>query len=487
MPRTPWIFYAACACLSLMTLRAQGADAPATSAPATSPGEIVAALPVIPEAQFNVLDFGAVGDYKADNTAAFQKAVAAVAAAGGGHLIVPAGSYKTRPFTLVSHMDLHIEPGAKIKAPDNFAEYGLPDPNDATPGAGRGPGRGGGGGGRGGPLISGNNLTDVAITGGGTIDGSGQRFWAWSDKAARLYPAGRTVISRPTLVNISGERLHFAGITLTNSPEYHLVPHGSNITIENLRIVAPFDGPNTDAMDPSGDHIIIRNCEIDVGDDHVALQSGSHDILIEGLTCLHGHGISIGSHTRAGLYHLIVRNCTFDGADNGLRIKSRRGDGGEVHDIWYSNITIKNTRRPFDLNMRYLGNADTPTDVGPRAPEGQPTTALPNFHDIHVSNLTIINCPLAGRILGLPEQHVHDVTFDHVSIQSDRGFLIQDANNITFTNSKIDAFVGDPFIMDNATFTWNGTPKSGTSGGPPDLFYLPTDIWQDRAFPTPVQ
>jgi len=79
---------------------------------------------------------------------------------------------------------------------------------------------------------------------------------------------------------------------------FHLVPTGSDITIENLRIVAPSDAPNTDAMDPGGDRIVIRKCEIDTGDDNVALHSGSHDVLIEDLTCLHGHGISIGqSHT----------------------------------------------------------------------------------------------------------------------------------------------------------------------------------------------
>jgi len=456
-----------------------------TSQSSAPTDDIVAALPVIPDAKFNLADYGAVGDNRTDNTDAFHKAVAAIEAAGGGHLTVPAGTYKTRPFTLTSHMDLHLDPGSKIKAPDNFADYGLPDPNDAPAGGG---GRGGFGGGRSAPLISGNNLTDVAITGSGTIDGSGQRFWIWSDKAARLYPPGRTVIGRPTLVNISGNRLHFDGVMLTNSPMYNLVPHGSNITIENLRIVDPSDSPNTDAMDPSGDHIIIRNCDIDVGDDHIALQSGSHDILVTNLTCLHGHGISIGSHTSAGLYHIIVRDCNFIGSDNGIRIKSHRGDAGEVHDIWYSNITMKDVKRPFDINTRYLGNSDTALDVGPRSPEGQPTTALPDFHDIHVSNLTITRSPLAGRILGIPEQMPHDITFTNVTIHSDHGFLIQDAGaNITFENSKIDASVGDPFVMDNATFKWNGVDKTGTSGGSPELFYLPTDIWQDRIFPLAPQ
>jgi polygalacturonase len=438
-----------------------------------SKDEIVAALPSIPDAKFNVKDYGAVGDYKAMNTDAFKKAIEAIKQAGGGHLIVPAGTYKTLPFVLVSHMDLHLEAGAVIKAPNNFKEYGLPDPNEAPTSqpAGRG-GRGGLGGARLAPLISGRDLTDVAITGPGTIDGSGQRFWAWSDKAARLYPEGRAIVQRPYLVNITNvQRLHIDGVTLTNSPMFHLVPEGTDLLIENIRIVAPSDAPNSDAIDPRGERIVIRNCEIDTGDDNVAIHTPSKDILIEDLTCLHGHGISVGSGTRGGLSHVIVRRCTFNGTDNGLRLKSYRGAGGELQDIWYTDITMRNVRRPFDINMLYNGNANTPTDVGPRAAEGQPTNSIPNFHDIHVTNLTVVKSPVAGRILGLPEQMAHDIVFKNVKVQSDRGFLVQDAKGITFENVEIKTGVGDPLVTDNATVKWNGETKTGSSGGSPEAWY----------------
>ncbi|HWA09019.1 MAG TPA: glycosyl hydrolase family 28 protein [Opitutaceae bacterium] len=439
--------------------------------------DIVAALPVIPEARFNLKDFGGVGDRKTMNTDAFKAAVAAIAKAGGGHLIVPAGTYKTLPFVLTSRMDLHLEAGAVIKAPTTFAEYGLPDPNEplpptdaaATPGR---PAARGQGGPRVAPLISGANLEDVAITGTGTIDGSGAIFWIWSDKAARLYPAGRRIVARPYLVSITGvKRLHVDGVTLTDSPMFHLVPRGEDITVENVRVVAPSDAPNSDAMDPGGTRIVIRNCEIDTGDDNVAVQSGSRDVLIENLTCFHGHGISIGSGTRTGVSHMIVRNCSFNGTDNGLRIKSYRGNGGEVHDIRYSDITMRNVRRPFDINMLYNGNAGGPTDVGPREAAAGQTQAIPNFHDIHVTNLTIVRSPLAGRILGLPEQMAHDVTFTNVKIESNRGFLLQDAKDVTFDQVEIHAAVGDPVVLDNATVKVNGTVKSGSSGGPAEPFY----------------
>jgi hypothetical protein len=120
--------------------------------------------------------------------------------------------------------------------------------------------------------------------------------------------------------------------------------------------------------------------------------------------------------------------------------------------------------------MLYNGNANTPTDVGPREANGQ-TQAIPNFHDIHIINLTVTRSPLAGRILGLPEQLANNITFTNVKIQADRGFLVQDAKDIIFDHVEINATVGDPLVMDNATVKWNGTDKTGNSGGPPDPFY----------------
>lgn len=64
-----------------------------------------AAIPIgEPMASCNVIEFGAKGDAKADNTAAFQKALDAVHSAGGGSVHVPAGKYLFK-----GHLDLPSE------------------------------------------------------------------------------------------------------------------------------------------------------------------------------------------------------------------------------------------------------------------------------------------------------------------------------------------------------------------------------------------
>lgn len=378
-------------------------------------------LPSIPDRTFTLTDFGAVGDGHTLNTEAFAAAVAAVAKAGGGHLVVPKGVFVTRPFDLCSNLDLHLDEGAVIQAPATFAEMGLPDPatfktqqelmeNFHTPR----------------PLIHGENLHDVALTGTGVIDGSGQHWWDWSERAARGKP-GRLIIRRPHLVVISHcERLHVADITLRNSSMFHLVPSNVNeLTIERVKVRAPFNAPNTDAIDPGpGRNFLIRGCDIDTGDDDIVIKSGGINVLIENCTIKHGHGISIGSGTTVGIHNMLVRHCTFDGADNGIRIKSMRGAGGPVENVRYTDIQMKNVRDAIYFDLNYMDN-NRPNYRGDR-------TKIPSVQNILIDHVTVESALNAGRFTGLPESPIRQVTLENVAITAENGFVTKDARDLHF-------------------------------------------------------
>ena len=375
------------------------------------------ARPVIPERVFKLTDFGAVADRKTLNTEAFKKAIAAVDQAGGGPLVVPAGVFVTQPFTLCSKLDLHLEAGAVIQAPDNFAAYGFPDPAtlkspDAVPGEAPP------------PFISAKRVHDLALTGPGTIDGNGALWWAWSERAARAAgaKAGRLVYKRANLVVIENcERLYVADITFRNSPKFHLVPRNIHeLTIERVKVRAPFDAPNTDAIDP-GPVVngVIRDCDIDTGDDDIAVKSGAKNLLIENIAVKHGHGISIGSETIAGINGMLVRNCTFDGTDNGIRIKSMRGAGGVVENVRYTNIQMKDVDNAIVLDLNYTDN-NRPNFKGK---EG----AIPAIRDVLIDHVTAVGSKKSGRIVGLPESPIRRLTLRAVSISAEKDFVVADA------------------------------------------------------------
>jgi polygalacturonase len=395
--------------------------APAAEVDVSAVEHVAPARPVIPERSFLLTDYGAVGDGRTLNTAAFAKAVAAVERAGGGRLVVPKGVYRTLSFSLCSMLDLHLETGAVIQAPDTFSAYGLRDPSSfqsqpeidaaVTPPK---------------PLINGKKLHDVAITGPGEIDGNGALWWAWSERASRAQP-GRFVYKRPHLVAIDGcERLLVADITLRNSPKFHLVPRKiTDLTIERVKVRAPSDAPNTDAIDPGPvTRAVIRDCDIDTGDDDIVIKSGGTDILIENCTIRHGHGISIGSETTVGIRNMLVRNCTFDGTDNGIRIKSMRGVGGRIENIRYTDIRMKGVDNAIVLDLAYTDN-NRPDFKGDPA-------KIPSIRDILIDRVQVEGAKRAGRIVGLPESPIAGITLRDVEITAEKDFVIKDAEAPVF-------------------------------------------------------
>src|SRR6185437_4386208 len=140
---------------------------------------------------------------------------------------------------------------------------------------------------------------DVTFTGSGVIDGGGAAWWGEAEKAREIKP-GYT-LPRPNLIGLEqSTNLRFENITLQNSPKFHLVPSDcENVVISNVTILAPEHAANTDAIDPSGRHMLITKCRIDVGDDDIAIKAGkkvagqfqSEDITVTDCTFLHGHGM----------------------------------------------------------------------------------------------------------------------------------------------------------------------------------------------------
>jgi len=386
------------------------------------------AMPNIPDRTFNFKTFGGIGDGQTLNTKAFQTAITAIAQQGGGHLIVPAGVYKTTAFSLCSNLDLHLDPGAVIQAPQTFAGFGLPDPqtlksNDEVKQKVARPS----------PLINGSNLHDVAVTGAGIIDGSGAIWWAWSERAARqLDDPRRVVYPRPTLFAIDGcQRLHIDGVTFQNSANCHVQLRRINdLLIEHVKIRAPWLSPNTDGIDPwASNNVIIRDCDIDTGDDDICIKLAVDNCLIENCRIGHGHGISIGSQTNGGVHNLLVHHCTFNGTDNGIRIKSMRGRGGLTSHIRFSDLQMNDVENVIVFDSLYVDN-NHPDYTGD-------ASLVPKVDGILIDHLTAENCLRFGYMTGLPDSPISNIFLRDVRIDTDADLVLKDVRNIHFDNVSV--------------------------------------------------
>jgi polygalacturonase len=377
------------------------------------------AVPTIPGRTFTIVDYGAVGDGNALNTAAFSKTVAAAEQVGGGVVDVPQGKYVTGPFSLASDIDLHLEAGATILISDDIANYPLRDGDCVD-------------------CITANRCHDVEITGSGTIDGQGQAWWS------KYAHGGDQLPHRPFMVVFTKcRRVLVENVTLQNSPMFHLVPDDcSDVTIRNVRIFAPDGSPNTDGCDPSGCNIAISGCTIDVGDDNIAVKPGRvqaddgvscENISISNCTFLHGHGVSIGGQTPGGLRNMLVKDCTFDNTAFGIRMKASRGAGGLVENVEYDNLTMRNVHNTILIYSYY---ESFPKDVG-KDPAQPVNNLTPIWRNIRVNNVTSANSEIAGQIIGLPEMPVSDITLTNVNIAAAKGMWFVYAKNIRFVNSQV--------------------------------------------------
>ncbi len=379
-------------------------------------------LPLIPPAVFNITNYGAVGDGKMLNTAAIQKTIGACSAAGGGTVLVPAGKFLFGPITLASGVNLHLEPGAVLLMSDNMAAYPV-KANRYQDG------------------ITVADAHDIEISGDGVIDGQGQVWWtAFMADSKADQP---TMPHRPYLTKLSHcTRLLVSGVTLQNSPMFHLVTQNcTDVTIANVTIKAPATAANTDGIDPSGWNYLITGCRIDTGDDNIAVKPaagrtpGDKNFTVMNCAFLHGHGMSIGSGTANGLENLTVSNCAFNGTDSGIRIKTLRGNGGLLQNVTCENITMTNLKNPIYIND-YYPERNAPND--PSTETAEPITdRTPINHNITFRDLTATNCPNAGTIRGLPEMPLTAMTFSNVNISAKTGLKIYHARDVRFLNSKI--------------------------------------------------
>ncbi len=184
--------------------------------------------------------FGAKGDGVTKDTAAIQAAIDACAG-GKGTARLTAGKYLSAPIVLKSGTTLKLEKGATLLGSQDFKDY--PAKTEfRTPGLRA--------------LVSATNATDVTITGEGTIDGTGEPWWA---EARKVKDAGVMGVNpRPRLVVFDHCRhVLLEGVTIQNSPMWQVVPYYSDdVTIRNVKILAPQHSPNTDAIDPfSSSHV----------------------------------------------------------------------------------------------------------------------------------------------------------------------------------------------------------------------------------------
>jgi len=382
--------------------------------------------PSFPVYKANILDFGAKGDGIFLNTKAINDAIKKVNAKGGGTVVIPSGLWLTGPIELLSNVNLYAEQNALVVFTDDYNAYpviktsfeGLETRRCQSP-------------------ISARNATNIAITGKGIFDGSGDAWrpvkkdkmteaqWKNLIKSGGVlssdkkiwYPTEKSFkgasstenFNNPTGINTDAEwesirewlrpvmvsivkckNVLLEGVTFKNSPSWCLHPLScENITINKVNVSNPWYSQNGDALDlESCKNALIINSTFDAGDDAICIKSGKDEdgrrrgepcqnVIVKNNLVLHGHGgFVVGSEMSGGVKNIYVSNCSFVGTDVGLRFKSTRGRGGVVEGIYIDHINMINIpNEPLLFDLFYGGKA--PDEVTEEDTKENLSTTIP--------------------------------------------------------------------------------------------------------------
>ena len=450
---------------------------------------------------FSIVKFGGVPDGQTLNTAAFQQAIAACRAKGGGVVLVPPGQWLTGPVELQSNVNLHVATGALVQFSSKLTDYKLIKTNWEGLAAVRNQ-----------PLIYGKNLENVAITGHGILDGAGEAWWmaqkprtlesdwkklvasggALSEKQDRWYPTaqslkGTTVKEagvltaeksntadfedikdylRPDFLVLDGcKRLLIEGVTFQNSPAWTVHPMMSeDVVVRNVTVLNPPYSPNTDALDlESCRNGLVEGCLFSAGDDGICIKSGRNEqgrarglptenFIVRNCTVYRAHGgFVIGSEMSGGARNIYASNLTFIGTDIGLRFKTTRGRGGVVENIFIDHVTMKDILNEALLfDMYYMIRDPSPQVPGskerPASPAKPVDESTPQLRHIYIDQVTCNGAKTGILVRGLPEMAIQDIRIQNAVLRTDQGLVCIEADNIQLKNVALLSTQTDPVM-----------------------------------------
>lgn len=366
---------------------------------------------------YNVSDYGAAGDGKANDCEAIQKAIDDCSENGGGTVVLESGkTYYSSSIALKKGVELHLQKGSVLKATSDIDGYIRPckminDPKTAlvgNPVTGK-------------PsfvFIYGYEADGCSITGEGVIDGN---CYAFVERKNEYYVTGN-FYPRPTVIYIEkSNHISFKDITITNAPFWTLHPAGcDDVLISSIRILNPLDVANSDGIDP--DHcsnVRICNCHVQCADDCICLKTTNgnseygpcENVIISGCTLTStSAAIKIGTEGVGDFRNIIIDNCIISKSNRGLSIQIR--DGGNVENVTFSNCIVETRRFCSD----WWGTAEPITITCFRRDE--------NTVAGHIKNIKYFNVTCAGEngvlIYSSEENPIENVVFENVAVHIEK-------------------------------------------------------------------
>ena len=413
---------------------------------------------------------GAKADGITNSTPAIQKTIDECSKNGGGIVSFEKGEYVTGGLFLKNNVDLRVDEGVTLLGSQDDGDY----PRAPTRVAGiemTWPSA----------LINVNGAKNVKISGGGTIDGRGKKWWdkywalrrEYEPKGLRWasdYDAERVrlmVISRSSDVTVENVSLKRSGFWTVQ------ILYSDHVTIDGIKI-SENGGPSTDGVDiDSSTYVLVQNCDIDNNDDDICLKAGrdfdglrvarpTEYVFIRDNLIRRGGGIvSFGSETSGGIRHVAALNNRGVGTKEGIRFKSAKTRGGYVEDVLIRGMKMENVPLPFTFTLNW--NPSYSYATIPKGMKDIPAywtvmnmPVLPAekgyclFRNIRIENVEVVGADRIFTAAGLPEKMIENVTFSNITAEGNQAGSIEYASNWKLLNVTLKTKSGEAVKISNS-------------------------------------
>lgn len=374
--------------------------------------------PAVGKDILDVRAFGARGDGTTRDTAAIQAAVDTAGAAGGGTVVLPAGTFLSGTVELRSHVTLHLTRGATLLGSPDIADYPARDLGVRDLDIG---GR------QVWALLSARDAEGVTIEGAGTIDGSGRAF----PKVLTPDPEVATG-PRPRMVFLRGCRsVVLRDVTLREAGMWtvHLV-QCADVTVHGLTVTSSQHVHQDGIVLDSCSDALVSGCRVDTLDDAIVLKSSypqpCADVTVtDCVVTSRCAGLKLGTQSLGGFRRIRLTRTRFhDCRLGGLKLQTV--DGGDLEDVVATDLVMYDVAAPLSLRRGNRGFDYGRTDVTRPRPVGA-------LRDVEVRGLRAVVTrvgPPAGDVMsiaGLPGFPVEGVTLTDVEVTTPGGGTPADA------------------------------------------------------------
>ncbi len=414
---------------------------------------------IVKKVNFNAIDYNIFPDGETINTIAINTLIDSVSKKGGGIINFSKGVYLTGGIIFKDNVGIHIEKEAVIKFSQNPIDYtpnvlghweGMEIYNFRA-------------------FLYSNNVKNISITGSGVLDGNAgwDNWWGWSrdnlhklkKNRPRLMEYNRNQVDvsernfgigynlRPNFIQFyKSEKITIKGVTLKDSPMWFIhTVLSENIIIDGVKIYAPYESPNTDAIDlESSKNIVVKNCIMDVGDDCITMKSGRNqdgrrinrptkNVIARNNIIKNGRGgLTIGSEMSGGANNIFMKDCRINSKklNRAFRIKGSEVRGGYVSDIFVKDVVIDTVGGGPVLNI------DLHYTVRDAERDGK--TYLPKVENVFIQN---VSCNYAKQPLyldGYSDSKIENVQLKNIDVKNViEPSHIKDVSNLVLKDVRI--------------------------------------------------